>query len=232
MRVLVLEDDARLATAYTRRLRSEGMAVDEVRTLAETRRALIDTDYDCLVLDRFVPDGDSLELVAELDGQLPHPPVVLVSSAGGGDQRVDGLEAGADDYLAKPVRLAELALRVRRVTVRHSGIGACGRIRLGRVTLDPAHSAVTLDGEEVALTRIQYSVFEQMVAHRHRLVTIQELLDHCWDSRRDLFSNPLHSQITRLRKAFRGALGFKSVHSMGYVLEVRGPDPPRDEPST
>lgn len=231
MRVLLLEDEARLAAAYARRLRSSGMAVDEVRTLGQARLAVIDTDYDCLVLDRFVPDGDSLDLVAELDRQPSHAPVVIVSSAGGGDQRVKGLGAGADDYLPKPVRLAELALRVRRVAVRHSGVPARGPVRLGRVTVDPGHRLVTLDGDAVTLTRTQYAVLEHMVARRHRLVTTQELLEHCWDGRRDPFSNPLQSQITRLRATFRGALRFTSVQSAGYVLDVVA-DPSQDAPST
>lgn len=223
MRLLLLEDDPDLRAPYARRLRSEGHAVDEASTLDEARTALMDVDYDCLVFDRLVPDGDSLELLAEMWEQGERPPVLLLSALGDGDERVRGLQAGAADYVPKPVRLDELALRVSNLAVRATG-GTTAPIRLGRVTIDRSRRHVEIEGRSIHLTRQQYSVLDYMVVNRHRLVTTEELLDHCWDSNRHLFANPLHSQITRLRSAFRGHIVFASVRGQGYEMRVISKD--------
>ena len=220
MRVLVLEDEDRLCQAYARRLRRDGYAVDEVATLADARRAVDDVDYDCLVLDRHVPGGDSLGLVSELVDAPDRAAVVIVSADGDADARILGLSEGADDYVPKPVRLDELALRVGNVMARHDAAAPAPVVELGTVRVDLARHQITRDGVPVRLTPVQYAVFEQLVIHRDRMLSSQELLDHCWDRERDPFSNPLHTQITRLRKVFDGALRFVSVHGAGYRLEV------------
>lgn len=221
MRLLLLEDDPELRAPYARRLRAEGHAVDEVDTLGRARLALMDVDYDCLVFDRLVPDGDSLELVSELHDGPDWTPILLLSALGDGEERVRGLRAGADDYVAKPVRLDELALRVTNLAVRATS-PSMAPVQLGRVTIDRARRTAAIDDEPVRLTPMQYSVLDHLVAHRDRMVTTEELLEHCWDASRHLFANPLHSQITRLRSAFRGSLQFCSVRGQGYVLRVAG----------
>jgi two-component system copper resistance phosphate regulon response regulator CusR len=225
VRLLVLEDDVRLCEAYSRRLRAESFAVDEVGTIGRARHALLDVDYDCLVLDRLVPDGDSLELVAELSLQSRRPWVLVLSALGDGDHRVRGLEAGADDYMPKPVRLEELALRVRKLVLRPVS-AMPGPLRLGRVTLDRGRREVLLDGARVHLTPTQYAVVEYLAANRDRLVTTQELLDHCWDRNVDVFASPVHSHISRLRRTFGAALRFDSVRGAGYVIRAPGADGP------
>lgn len=219
MRLLLLEDDPDLRGPYARRLRSEGHAVDEVDTLEGARTAMMDIEYDCLVFDRLVPDGDSLELLAEMWESGQRPPVLLLSALGDGDERVRGLRAGAADYVPKPVRLDELALRVSNLVVRSTG-GSAAPVRLGRVTIDRSRHHVEIDGRPVHLTRQQYSVLDHLVVNRHRLVTTEELLEHCWDVNRHLFANPLHSQITRLRSTFRGHIVFASVRGQGYEMRV------------
>lgn len=223
MRVLLLEDDIRLNGAFGRRLEAGGMAVDPVYNLRQARAAIADVEYDCLVFDRFVPDGDALDLVDELHRQGNQVPILVVSALGDGDQRILGLEAGADDYLPKPVRLDELTIRVRKLAARHeAGATACTRIEVGRVVLDRDRASVTVDGEAVHLTPTQYGVVELMIVNRHRMTATDELLEHCWNGDRDLFANPLHSQITRLRRIFKGVLGFRSVRGAGYILVVDG----------
>jgi two-component system copper resistance phosphate regulon response regulator CusR len=221
VRVLLLEDDLRLATSYTRRLRADGHVVVATVTIAQARAALADEDYDCLVLDRRVPDGDALEFVAELDGLSRRPRVLILSALGEPEQRVRGLEAGVDDYMTKPVYLDELAIRVRKLLARAAP--APPATTLGRIRVDHARAEVSLDGEPVRLTRMQYTVFDYLVAHRDRMVPTQELLDHCWDSHQRIIANPLHSQITRLRKRFRGALEIESVRGVGYSIRVVTP---------
>lgn len=225
MRLLVLDDDLRLAQAFAGRLRDDGFDVDEVATMGQARVAIAEVPYDCLVLDRLVPDGDALDLVAEVHQRQARPWMLVLSALGDGDQRVRGLEAGADDYLPKPVRLEELALRVIRLVLRP--LSSMPRpVRLGRVTIDRTRREALLDGRVVHLTPTQYAVLEYLVTQRDRMVTTEELLDHCWDGTRDLFANPAHSQVSRLRSAFRGALRIESLRGTGYVLRVVEPDEP------
>jgi DNA-binding response OmpR family regulator len=224
VRVLLLEDESQLSDTFARRLRVDGFAVDPVATLAQVRTAVLDVTYDCLVLDRHVADGDSLELLPELARAERRAPVVMVSADADADTRIRGLSHGADDYLAKPVRPDELALRVGKIAARHTyAPRAAGPvIDLGRVRVDLALRLVTRDGEPVHLSPIQYSVFELLARHRDRMLPTEEILERCWDGRRDLFANPLPSQVTRLRKTFRGALRIVAVRGAGYRVELDG----------
>lgn len=225
MRVLLLEDDMVLRTAFARRLRQDGHAIDEVTTLAEARRAFWNVDYDGLVLDRIVPDGDSIEWVEELRRADQWVRVLFLSALAESDDRIRGLRAGADDYLPKPVRLDELSLRVMNLLRRdHVGEGEGAVIRLGRVDLDRARREVIIDGAVAHLTPIQYSIFEYLVLHRDRVVSTEELLEHCWDANRDLLNNPLHPQLSRMRSVFGDAVQFVSVRGQGYILRVAGED--------
>lgn len=219
MRVMVLEGDPRLRRAYAHRLRADAHAVDEMSTLEEARKALIDVAYDCLVLDRQLPDGDSLDIVLDLRSSVEPPSTLLVSGYGDGEDRAAALEAGADDYMTKPACLDELAVRVRKLCIRRSS-GVISPVRLGRVVVDRGRQDVAIDGCSIHLTPMQYGVFDYLVANRERMVPIQEILDHCWDANRDFLANPLHSHICRLRKVFRGVLRFELVRGAGYVITV------------
>jgi DNA-binding response OmpR family regulator len=221
MRILVLEDDTRLREAYAAGLRSDGYLVEEVSTLAEARASLGSSSFDCLVLDRRVPDGDSVDLVAEVDSWRTKTRMLLLSALGDGDDRVQGLAAGADDYMVKPVHLEELALRVRNLLVRMPSRPST--LELGRVMLHRDHRQVTFDGSIVHLTPTQYAVLELLARNVDSLVTKESLLDHGWDKNRTLGGNPLHSHITRLRRIFEGALVFESTWGVGYTLRVGDP---------
>ncbi|HEU5152221.1 MAG TPA: response regulator transcription factor [Iamia sp.] len=219
MRILLLEDDAVLRRSLARRLRADGLAVDEAATLAAARAALWNVRYDGLVLDRLVPDGDGLDLVVELRGRRERARVLVLSALGHTDERVRGLRAGADDYMAKPVGLDELSLRVTNLLVRTPLAEQVGPlIELGRVVIDRSRRQVAIDGETAHLTPIQYALVEYLAVHRCRVVSSDELLEHCWDANRDLLSNPLYPQLSRLRAVFGDALAFVSVRGQGYLL--------------
>jgi len=219
VRILLLEDDYRMRSAYAARLRADGNTVDEVRNLAEARASLDRVAYDALVLDRLVPDGDALELVREIDFRSGRPPILVISALGEGDERVRGLTVGADDYLVKPIRLEELVLRVRKLLVRRTPPSQ-GPLVLGRVAIVQQHRHVTVDGVAVHLTPTQYAILELLAISLDCVVTKQHLLEHCWDVHGNLRANPLHSHITRLRRIFDGCLVFESVWGTGYALHV------------
>jgi DNA-binding response OmpR family regulator len=224
VRLLLLEDDARLREAYAARFRADGSTVDEAATLDEARSWLARGTYDCLVLDRRVPDGDSVELVEDIDARIDRPPILILSGLGEGGDRLRGLTGGADDYMVKPVHLEELVLRVRKLVVPTT-TSTPGPLELGRVTLDREHRHVTLDGAKVHLTPTQYAIFEQMALAVGLLVTKEHLLRHCWDAHRHLGLNPLHSHITRLRRIFDGSLVFESTWGAGYTLRIAADEP-------
>jgi len=219
MRVLVLEDDAELGEMMADALRQRGYAVDHVTTLREAR-AVHPGDYDVAVLDRSVPDGDGLSLLAHWRAQDRVVNTLVVSGVAGDCDRVEGLEAGALDYVAKPLQLVELGLRVDALARRPAAPEVALPAVLGDVRVDLALREVTMAGRPVRLSRLQYAVFEYLVVNRDRMVSSGELLDHCWDRHRDLFTNPLPTQIARLRVIFEGRLGFECVRGEGYRIVV------------
>jgi two-component system copper resistance phosphate regulon response regulator CusR len=218
MRLLLLEDDQRLRAAYARRLEADGGDVDEVGTLAAAQRALALAPFDCLVLDRLVPDGDAVSLVREIDEWSDRPPVLLISALGDVAERVGALTIGADDYLVKPIHLDELALRVRRLiqaAPRSSGV-----VDLGRVRLDRHLRNVTRDGTWVHLTPTQFKVLEQLAVNVGSVVTTEELFDRCWDAHAGFKRSIVHPHIWKLRKVFDDCLRINSSRGRGYSLVV------------
>ncbi len=145
MRILVLEDDAELRRATVTALSGLAMAVDQATTLGEAHERLLVNDYDLAVLDRLLPDGDAVHLLAELRQSGLHIPVLFLTGLGDIGQRVEGLDAGADDYLVKPFAMAELLARVRTL-LRRTGEDRQPLLELGDVVLDPARMSVTRSG--------------------------------------------------------------------------------------
>lgn len=217
-KILVLEDDRRLRSAIARRLKAEGRAVVEVGTLAAAQRALARGEFDCLVLDRLVPDGDAVSLVREIDERLDRPPVLIISALGDVADRVGALGLGADDYMVKPIHLDELALRVRNLI--QAAPSASGVLDLGRVRLDRRRRNVTRDGTWVPITPTQFKVLEQLGLNLGSLVTTDELFDRCWDTHAGFKRNIVHPHIWRLRKVFGDCLHIKSSPGRGYTLAV------------
>lgn len=229
MRILLLEDDTGLRSSFARRLRSDGHDVDEVGLVGAARTAVADADYDCLVLDRMVTDGDSLDWVAELDRLGAHPPVIIVSALGDADHRTAGINTGADDYIAKPVRLDELSLRVAGVADRVARTPAGNvveELRLGAVTVDPALRRVTIADREVTLSPIQYRVLVHLFRHVDRPVPVEELIDRCWDDAAAADPAAVRPVISRLRRTFAGVLDIRAERGAGYRLSVPPSHPP------
>jgi two-component system copper resistance phosphate regulon response regulator CusR len=216
VRLLLLEDDRRLRAAYARRLEAAGGDVDEVGTLADAQRALGLTAFDCLVLDRLVPDGDAVSLVREIDRQPDRPPVLLISGLGDASARLDGLYIGADDYMVKPFPLEELALRVRKLV--DAAPSSAGVLHLGRVRLDRHQRNVTCDGTRVHLTPTQFKLLELLGINIGSAVTTDDLYDHCWDAHACLKRTVVHPHVWKLRQLFEGHLMIESRRGVGYTL--------------
>ena len=216
MRILVVEDEPRIAADLRDGLEQAGYAVDLAGD-GETAcyQAEIE-NYDALVLDLGLPRLDGLSVLRRLRQQGNAVPVLILTARDGWRERVEGIDAGADDYLPKPFRMEELLARLRAILRRVSGqatpvLGACG------VELDTRTRAVTVDGRAIALTLLEYRLLSYLLHHRGRVVPPGELLDHLYDSGTDRETNAIEALLTRLRRK----LGVKLIETRrghGYVI--------------
>jgi two-component system copper resistance phosphate regulon response regulator CusR len=219
MRVLLLEDDGDLRHVVARRLRKEGFAVDEVARLVDATEALRLHEYDCLVFDRMVPDGDAIDfLMTARQHDDDVTPVLLVSARDAVSERVAGFAAGADDYVTKPFELTELSARVRALCRRRGGLRA-SREQLGDLMVDRAARAVRRAGVLLSLTPKEFALLEVLFDARGAVVSREELIDRCWDERVDMFSNAVNVHIAALRRKLGPPPLIETVRGGGYALD-------------
>lgn len=223
MRVLVVADDDRLARAASRALRARGFATEHARGVAEARLALAQVPFAVVLVDLDVGDGDGLDVVRELRDR-PGTAVLAVAARGAEHERVRGLRAGADDYLVKPVGLAELVARVETVLrrVRHAQAAdrADGPHRAGRLEVDRAARRATVDGAELRLTRRELDVLDLLVRNAGRTVTRERLLDQVWQTVWEGSSRTLDTHMASLRAKLAGRVPIVTVRGVGYRLEA------------
>jgi two-component system OmpR family response regulator len=199
MRLLLVEDDPSLRAAVTDGLRDAGYAVDAVVS-AEDGVVRLDLDpYDLLVLDLGLPGADGLSLLGALRGRGMTLPVLVLTARGSVEDRVTGLDAGADDYLAKPFAFSELLARVRAL-LRRAETVVPTVLCVADVELDPARFEVRRGGALVPLTTKEFAILEYLMRHAGRLVTRSMLLESCWDASYDGLSNLVDVNLSRLRR--------------------------------
>jgi DNA-binding response OmpR family regulator len=216
VRVLVVEDHATLAERIGEGLRDAGLAVDVVYDGAAALERAGDTGYDVVVLDRDLPvvHGDRVcrSLAAVRDG----PRILMLTAAAGVDDRVDGLELGADDYLGKPFAFHELVARVRALARRAPSTPPV--VRRGDLTVDRARHRASRGGRALSLTRKEFGVLELLLAADGAVVSAEELLEHVWDAHTDPFSNIVSVTMTRLRRKLGPPPLIDTVVGKGYRL--------------
>ena len=199
MRILVVEDDAPLAEVLRRGLSEDGYAIDVVGKLVDATHAVDTNDYDLLVLDRGLPDGDGRSLCASMRDAGDATPVLMLTARDGLGDKVEGLDAGADDYLTKPFDYPELAARIRALLRRppttHSPVLAYGEIEM-----DPASRRVSRSSITIPLTAREFSLLEMLLRAPHMTHSRTELLEHVWDANYDGLSNVVDVHIAKLRR--------------------------------
>ena len=220
MRVLLLEDDDRLRGQVSKGLRAHDAAVDEARTLAEADELTFVNDYDLVVLDRTVPDGDGLDLVREMRARHETTPVLILTALDSVADRVTGLDAGADDYLAKPFAMDELLARVRALSRRPHAVEP-PVLRLADLVMDPAGLTVQRGGRTLTMTSKERSILVYLVTNTGRVVSREDLLEHCWDAFADPSSNVIEVRIRLLREKLGLPPLIHTVRGAGYVAEER-----------
>jgi len=198
MRVLVVEDEPELLTVISRALREEGYAVDSAADGEEGLFRATSWDYDAVVLDLMLPKIDGWQLLETIRREKKTP-VLILTARDTVDDRVRGLDGGADDYLVKPFELAELFARLRAL-IRRSAGQAAPTMEIGDVVVDPRSRTVTRAGQPVALTAREYAMVEMLALHRGEVVTRTQMYDHLFDENEDSLSNLLDVHVSNVRR--------------------------------
>lgn len=217
MRVLVVEDDADLNRQLVNALKEAGYAVDSAAD-GEEGHYLGDTEpYDVVVLDIGLPQLDGISVLEKWRRAGRTMPVLILTARDRWSDKVQGIDAGADDYVAKPFHIEEVLARVRALVRRAAG-HASNEIECGPVRLDSRSGRVTVDGNPVKLTSHEYKVLEYLMHHRDRVVSRTELIEHLYDQDFDRDSNTIEVFVTRIRKKL-GADVITTIRGLGYTLE-------------
>jgi DNA-binding response OmpR family regulator len=214
MRVLVVEDHVTLAGRIAQGLRQVGLAVDAVFDGTAAMEAAGRTTYDVIVLDRDLPRLHGDEVCRALAGSGPR--ILMLTAAADVDERVDGLELGADDYLGKPFVFAELVARVRALSRRAPS--APPVLRRADLTVDPGRHRASRGSRPLSLTRKEFGILEMLLAADGAVVTAEELLEHVWDADADPFSNIVSVTMTRLRRKLGDPPLIDTVIGKGYRI--------------
>jgi two-component system, OmpR family, response regulator VanR len=217
MRVLVAEDERRLADAIARGLRREGMAVDLAPDGSDALFKTRVVRYDVLVLDRDLPGVHGDEVCRTVRGERPETGILMLTAAGTLEDVVEGLALGADDYLAKPFRFAELVARIhalaRRATPSRPPV-----LHHKDIELDPARRTLTRAGTQIELARKEFAVLEVLMGTDGATVSAEDLLERVWDEHTDPFTNVVRMTIMTLRRKLGEPVAIETVIGVGYRM--------------
>lgn len=221
MRILVVEDEPFLSESIAKSLRRQGYSVDTCQDGAEALGLVHVESFDLLLLDLNLPNVDGMTVLRTLRQGDLKTPVLILSARNEIADKVNGLDAGANDYLSKPFHLEELSARVRSL-LRRDFIQQEVCLRFGDLVFDTRSRETTVGEKRIALTKKESGILEYLLLHPGRPVSQEELMEHVWDSSVDSFSNAIRVHISALRKKLRAELGYDPVRNRigeGYLLE-------------
>lgn len=220
MKVLVVEDEARLGQFLKQGLSQEAYTATLATTCAEATDALVETHYDAIVLDLNLPDGDGLNLIREWRTAGFTEPVLILSARDSLEDRIQGLDLGADDYLPKPFSLEELFARLRAL-LRRQSVSKKTVLERSGIRVDLVGHIVQVNGQQIDLTGREYALLEIFMHNAGRVLTRALISEKIWSSNYDVDTNLLDVYMSRLRTKLETAAGhplFKTVRGMGYQL--------------
>jgi len=212
-----------MARALLEALRRRDVLADHVSTISDADALARDGSYDVLVLDRRLPDGEGLNLVASLRRSRHTVPILVLTALGSVDHRVDGLDAGADDYLAKPFAIEELLARLRALQRRGPSLSD-KYAHFGNLSIDPRANEVSIAGSIIELRRREYLVLEALMRRPNRIVTRSNLIEAVYTLDDEIESNALDAHISRIRKKLAQAeatVEIRAVRNIGYLIRLK-----------
>jgi DNA-binding response OmpR family regulator len=230
MRILIVEDEKRLAQFLKKGFEAESMAVDIAQDGDEGATLGREGDYDAIVLDLMLPGKDGLSVLREIRSAGKPTPILILSARGDVEDRIRGLNLGADDYLPKPFAFAEVLARVRALLRRQSADGDRGSVlRADDLSVDLLSRKATRGGREIELTNKEFQLLEYLLRSKNRVLSRVLIIEHIWDMQFDGGTNVVDVVINRLRRKIDDGARhplIRTVRGVGYVLE----EPPREDP--
>jgi two-component system, OmpR family, response regulator len=225
MRILLVDDDRKAAQILARGLREERFVVDVAYSALEGDELASATDYDVVVLDWLLPDQEGTALCREWRGRGLAVPILMLTARDALEDRVTGLNTGADDYLVKPFGFSELLARIHAL-LRRSELTRPLVLVVGDLTLDPQSHRVARAGLPINLTPKEYAILEVLMRHAGRVVTRARLADHVWETEQDSLTNLVDVHVSHLRRKVDGAGGPPLIHTVrgrGYLVGPAAP---------
>ena len=222
MRILLVEDDVKIASFVEKGLKAEGFAVDVAADGESGLHFALTEPYDAAVVDIMLPKLEGLSLVKRMRHAKVQTPVIILSAKGSVDDRVKGLHAGGDDYLTKPFAFSELLARIQALIRRSSGATEPTRLAVGDVNMDLITREVFRGGKKIDLQPLEFSLLEYLLRNAGRVVSKTMIMEHVWDYYFDPQTNVVESRIYRLREKIDKDFPSKMIHTVrgvGYVLK-------------
>lgn len=225
MKILIVEDEIELLTAISNFLVREDHVCELAENFMKADEKLSIYEYDIVLLDITLPDGNGLELMNSIRKHQKDPGVIILSAKNSLDDKVAGLDLGADDYITKPFQLSELNSRIRALA-RRRRFGGSSLISFEEITVDTESKAVSVNGKEVALTKKEYEMLLFFMINKNRVLTKEGIAEHLWGDNIDLADNFdfIYTHLNNLRKKIRNAGGNDYIHTiygMGYKFTGR-----------
>lgn len=220
MRILIIEDETSLCHSIAEGLRMDGYEADCCSDGLEALELCEVEHYDLILLDLNLPGMDGMEVLRRLRKEDEKTPVLILSARGQIRDKVEGLDAGANDYLTKPFHFEELEARVRSLT-RRKFIQEDVCIQCGEISFDTKSRTATAKGQSLLLTRKEAGLLEYLLLHQGQVISQEEMIEHLWDSRVNSFSNSIRVHISSLRKKLRTTLGYDPIENkigQGYMI--------------
>ena len=222
MRILLVEDDQKIASFVVKGLKYAGYAVDHASDGAEGLRLALTEPYDAAILDIMLPKVDGLTVIETMRKRRVSTPVIILSARGSVDDRVSGLQRGGDDYLTKPFAFSELLARVQALIRRASSASEPTRLTVGDLSIDLLTREVVRGGRKIELQPLEFSLLEYLMRHAGRVISKTMIMEHVWDYNFDPQTNVVEVRISRLRDKIDRGFDPKLIHTVrgvGYVLK-------------
>lgn len=223
MKILIVEDDKTLAENFKNILLKNNLIADLASSLEKGLTQTYVNEYDCLIVDINLPDGSGFDLISEIRKKEDKTPVIIVTARSQINDRVKGLNIGADDYISKPVDSNELIARIRAV-IRRNSLTALPVIKMGKLTVHPSQQISYVDDKKLNLTSKEFAVLEYLAQNNNQVITRSMLMEHVWGSEFETFSNVVDVYIRNIRRKMEKEglyNAIKTIRGKGYILSEK-----------